>query len=90
LYYFISRCRVKRSIGYSIHFFLFFAPTETSQAAGRAFVERLGARKGDRDPPSDEQVMRAQFVAYQAWGTPQGERYARLRLFSSWTATMTR
>ena len=59
--------------------FLFFAPTETSQVAGRSFLGRLGARKEDREPPSDDQVRRAQLVAIQAWGTPQGERYARLR-----------
>jgi pimeloyl-ACP methyl ester carboxylesterase len=59
--------------------FLFFAPTETSQAAGRAFLGRLGERKEDREPPSNDQVRRAQLVAIQAWGTPQGERYARLR-----------
>ena len=59
--------------------FLFFAPTETSQVAGRAFLGRLGGRKEDREPPSDDQVRRAQLAAIQAWGTPQGERYARLR-----------
>jgi len=59
--------------------FLFFAPTETSQAAGRAFLGRLGARKEDRDPPSTVQVRDAQLAAIHAWGTPQGERYARLR-----------
>jgi len=59
--------------------FLFFAPTETSQAAGRAFLGRLGARQEDREPPSNDQVRRAQLVAIQTWGTPQGERYARLR-----------
>jgi pimeloyl-ACP methyl ester carboxylesterase len=59
--------------------FLFFAPTETSQAAGRAFLGRLGVRKEDREPPSNDQVRRAQLVAIQAWGRPQGERYARLR-----------
>src|SRR5437762_7524369 len=58
--------------------YLFFAPSETSQAAGRAFLGRLGARKKDREPPSNDQVRRAQLVAIQAWGTPQGERYARL------------
>ena len=59
--------------------FLFFAPTPTSQAAGRAFLERLGARKEDREPPSTVQVRDAQLTAIQAWGTPRGERYARLR-----------
>ena len=59
--------------------FLFFAPTQTSQAACRAFLGRLGARKEDREPPSTVQVRDAQLAAIQAWGTPQGERYARLR-----------
>lgn len=58
---------------------LFFTPTETSQAAGRAFLGRLGARKEDREPPSTPQVRDAQLAAIQAWGTPHGERYARLR-----------
>jgi len=59
--------------------FIFFASTKTSQAAGRAFLERLGARKEDREPPSTVQVRDAQLAAIQAWGTPRGERYARLR-----------
>lgn len=59
--------------------FLFFAPTQTSQAAGRAFLGRLGERKEDRDPPSTIQVRDAQLAAIHAWGKPQGERYARLR-----------
>src|SRR5215469_2018728 len=58
---------------------LFFTPTKTSQAAGRAFLGRLAARKEDREPPSTTQVRDAQLAAINAWGTPQGERYARLR-----------
>jgi len=48
--------------------FLFFAPTQTSQAAGRAFLGRLGTRKEDREPPSTVQVRDAQLTAIQAWG----------------------
>ena len=36
-------------------------------------------RKEDRDTPSTVQVRDAQLAAIHAWGTPQGERYARLR-----------
>ena len=57
---------------------LFFSPTETSQAAGRQFLHRLGARKEDRDPPPTDKVAPAQRAAWFAWGTPQGDDYARL------------
>jgi hypothetical protein len=33
---------------------VFFSPTETSQAAGRAFLQRLRARKENRDPSIKE------------------------------------
>ena len=59
--------------------FLFFEPTATSQAAGRAFLQRLGARTTDRDEPSSLQTRDAQLKAIQAWGVPEGERYARLK-----------
>jgi pimeloyl-ACP methyl ester carboxylesterase len=59
--------------------FLFFEPTATSQAAGRAFLQRLGARTTDRDEPSSLQTRDAQLKAIQAWGVPEGERYSRLK-----------
>jgi pimeloyl-ACP methyl ester carboxylesterase len=59
--------------------FLFFEPTATSQAAGRAFLQRLGARTTDREEPSSLQTRDAQLKAIQAWGVPEGERYARLK-----------
>jgi pimeloyl-ACP methyl ester carboxylesterase len=58
---------------------LFFAPTETSQAAGRAFRERRGWRKGDRDPEASPAVAKAQTIAIKSWGEPKGERYRKLR-----------
>src|ERR1700676_4215705 len=39
--------------------YLFFRPTATSQAAGRAFWERRHERKRDVDPPSTPQTMAA-------------------------------
>ena len=46
---------------------LFFAPTETSQAAGEAFIVRLAERQEDREPLSDPKVAAAQIEAFRAW-----------------------
>src|ERR1700742_1819355 len=43
---------------------LFFAPSESSQMAGKAFAERLAARKEDREPPAGPQVAMAQISAF--------------------------
>lgn len=59
---------------------LFFAPTETSQAAGRAFFERKHWRKDDRDQGSTPAVAKAQTIAIKSWGEQKkGERYGRLK-----------
>ena len=59
---------------------LFFAPTETSQAAGRAFQARKAWRKTDRDLSNSPEVAKAQTIAIKSWGQqPKGERYARLK-----------
>jgi pimeloyl-ACP methyl ester carboxylesterase len=58
---------------------LFFAPTETSQAAGRAFWDRKNWRKADRDPVSSPEVAKAQTIAIKSWGESKGERYAKLK-----------
>jgi pimeloyl-ACP methyl ester carboxylesterase len=58
--------------------FLFFSPSVTSQAAGRAFWERRHQRK-DADPPSSIQTMKAQQAALMEWRQPRGERYADLK-----------
>src|SRR6266478_4627964 len=58
--------------------FLFFSPSEASQAAGRAFWERRHQRK-DADPPSSVQTMKAQQAAIMEWAEPRGERYADLK-----------
>lgn len=61
--------------------YLFFAPSQTSQAAGRAFWKRRQERK-DADPPSSVQAMKAQAAAITEWIQPQGERYAYLKEIS--------
>jgi pimeloyl-ACP methyl ester carboxylesterase len=58
--------------------FLFFSPSEASQAAGRAFWERRHQRK-DADPPSSIQTMKAQQAASMEWQEPRGERFTYLK-----------
>jgi pimeloyl-ACP methyl ester carboxylesterase len=57
---------------------ILFAPTQTSQAAGRAYIERIVAR-ADRDAPVSEQSIAAQRAALAAYGATQDPGYARLK-----------
>jgi pimeloyl-ACP methyl ester carboxylesterase len=59
--------------------YLFFRPSPTSQAAGKAFWERRHLRKRDADRPSTPQTMAAQRAAIIAWSKVSGERYAELK-----------
>ena len=59
--------------------YLFFRPTATSQAAGRAFWERRHERKRDVDPPSTPQTMAAQRAAATEWRQIRGERFSELQ-----------
>jgi pimeloyl-ACP methyl ester carboxylesterase len=65
--------------GLEAFLYLFFAPSETSQAAGRAFWERRHLRKADVDPPSSPQTMAAQSAAIIEWRQVPGERDAELK-----------
>jgi len=65
--------------GYAILTKIFFAPTESSQAAGEAFVGRLMQRTEDRDPPSGPEVAAAQVAAFRDWERFTGERFRELR-----------
>jgi pimeloyl-ACP methyl ester carboxylesterase len=59
--------------------YLFFEPTATSQAAGRAFWQRRNARK-DQDTPSSLSAMAAQAAGIGSWGRiPDKDRYANLK-----------
>jgi pimeloyl-ACP methyl ester carboxylesterase len=58
---------------------LFFAPSESSQAAGQAFLTRLMARQEDREPISGPKVAQAQIAAFRAWERVEGERFGKLR-----------
>jgi pimeloyl-ACP methyl ester carboxylesterase len=64
--------------GYAVLQKIFFAPTESSQAAGKAFIERLALRKEDREPASGPDVAKAQIASFREWEQPTGIRYADL------------
>ena len=57
---------------------ILFSPTETSQAAGRAYVERIVARP-DRDAPVSDQSIAAQGTALAAYGAAKDPSYATSR-----------
>ena len=65
--------------GYAILQKLFFAPTESSQAAGAAFVKRLAQRTLDREPIAGPDVAKAQMAAFREWERVTGGRFAELR-----------
>jgi pimeloyl-ACP methyl ester carboxylesterase len=58
---------------------IFFAPTESSQAAGQAFVTRLAQRTDDRDSPPGPDVAAAQIASFRDWERFAGTRFANLK-----------
>ena len=56
-----------------------FTPSEASQAAGRAFLERTHRRVADRDPLVSAKVAPAQVAALARYGAPQNDGYAYLK-----------
>jgi pimeloyl-ACP methyl ester carboxylesterase len=56
--------------------YLFFSETQSSQRAGRAFIERQARRTRDRDPDSSEQTVNTQFKAIVDWGDSPGPQAA--------------
>ena len=65
--------------GYEVLQKIFFAPTESSQAAGAAFIARLTQRTTDREPAPGPEVAAAQMAAFQDWEKVDGERFASLK-----------
>jgi pimeloyl-ACP methyl ester carboxylesterase len=65
--------------GYAVLQKIFFAPTESSQAAGAAFIQRLMQRREDREPVSGPAVAQAQIAAFREWEQVSGERFADLK-----------
>jgi pimeloyl-ACP methyl ester carboxylesterase len=65
--------------GYAVLQKIFFAPTESSQEAGAAFIERLSQRTKDREPVSGPAVAQAQIAAFRDWEKFTGQRFADLK-----------
>ncbi len=65
--------------GYAVLQKIFFAPTETSQAAGAAVIERLMQRREDREPTSGPAIAQAQMTAFREWDQFTGQRFADLK-----------
>jgi pimeloyl-ACP methyl ester carboxylesterase len=65
--------------GYTVLQKIFFAPTESSQKAGAAFIERLTRRREDREPISGPAVAQAQMAAFRDWEKFIGQRFANLK-----------
>jgi pimeloyl-ACP methyl ester carboxylesterase len=65
--------------GYAVLQKIFFAPTDSSQAAGAAFIERLMRRSQDREPASGPAVAQAQMAAFREWEQVSGERFSDLK-----------
>ncbi len=57
---------------------IFFALTDSSQAAGEAFVERLMQRKQDLDPASGPNVAAAQMASFRDWEQFTGAHFAEV------------
>jgi pimeloyl-ACP methyl ester carboxylesterase len=58
---------------------LFFTPTDASQAAGSAFVDRAIARTVDRDPDSGDDVSNPQAASIIGWCAAKDPDHASLR-----------
>ena len=58
----------------------FFTPSDASQAAGHAYLDRLSSRRAERDTPVTTTAATAQLRAIRDWGLiPSTDRYAMLR-----------
>ena len=65
--------------GYEVLAKIFFAPTESSQAAAIDFIKRLMQRSQDREPVSGAAVAEAQMAAFREWDIVKGERFGTLK-----------
>jgi pimeloyl-ACP methyl ester carboxylesterase len=58
---------------------IFFSPSDVSQAAGRAFLERIRSRPEDRDIPVSEATIAAHLAAAHEWGVPAPDSFDYLK-----------
>jgi pimeloyl-ACP methyl ester carboxylesterase len=57
---------------------IMFAPTPTSQAAGRKWLERIRSRTVDRDLAVSAETIGSHWAAAQKWGQPGPDSYSYL------------
>lgn len=60
----------------------FFKDTVTSQAAGKAFLQRVSARASDRDAATNWEVRQAHYDAVATWGIPNHASLERVAAIS--------
>lgn len=65
--------------GYAVLQKIFFAQTASSQAAGKAFIERLALRTEDLDTASGLGVAASQMAAFREWEQSNGKSFANLK-----------
>jgi pimeloyl-ACP methyl ester carboxylesterase len=65
--------------GYAVLGKIFFAPTDSSQAAADVFIQRLMQRTQDREPVSGPPIAQAQMAAFRDWESVTGNRFASLK-----------
>jgi len=58
---------------------VFFAPSESSQAAGHTYLKRFRLRTEGRDPELNEKVAPAQLEALAKWGAPRANPFDYLK-----------
>jgi pimeloyl-ACP methyl ester carboxylesterase len=67
---------------------VFFAPSEVSETAGRAYLKRFRLRLDGRDPEVSEKVGPAQLEALTKWGTPQENPFDYLKAIAQPTLVL--
>jgi pimeloyl-ACP methyl ester carboxylesterase len=58
---------------------IFFSPSDESQAAGRHFLDRIRARKEDRDVPVSDATVAAHSAAAREWGAAAPDSFDYLK-----------
>ena len=74
----IRRVSGRPVLGLDEYLYLFFSPSDASQAAGRRYWDRVNERGPEREPPVSEATIKAQVAALVAWSQGKGSAFPRL------------
>jgi pimeloyl-ACP methyl ester carboxylesterase len=74
----IRRVSGRPVLGLEEYLYLFFSPSDASQAAGRRYWDRANERGPEREPPVSESTIKAQVAALVAWSQGKGSAFPRL------------